>query len=235
MNIYPDSRKKELDEFQKAIGYYYKDPGILQHALTHSSYSNENKMGKEQSNERLEFLGDSVLSIVVSEYLYKNHTGLTEGELTKKRAAIVCEASLVKCSNKLNIGDYLLLGKGEELTGGRTRISILSDAFEAIIGSIYLDGGMEMASGFIHMMLDEQMKASGKQASFIDYKTRLQEKIQKDTGKKVHYELLEEKGPDHNKQFVVRVIIGDEPAGTGEGRSKKEAEQNAAALALKSL
>lgn len=235
MNIYPDSRKKELDEFQKAIGYYYKNPGVLLHALTHSSYSNENKMGREQSNERLEFLGDSVLSVVVSEHLYKKHTDLTEGELTKMRAAIVCEASLVKCSNRLHIGDYLMLGKGEELTGGRTRTSILSDAFEAVIGSIYIDGGMEMASSFIHMMLDDQMKASNKQVSFVDYKTRLQEKIQKDSGKKVYYELLEEKGPDHNKLFIVRVIVGDVPAGTGEGKSKKEAEQNAAAIALKSL
>lgn len=230
-----ENRIKQLEYFQKLIGYSYKNQDILTHALTHSSYANENRMGKESSNERLEFLGDSVLSIVVSEFLYKKFSCLSEGELTKMRAGIVCESSLVKCSNRLNVGDYLLLGKGEEITGGRTRTSILSDAFEAIIGSIYIDSGIEKASVFIHSMLDEQMESAAVSGSFIDYKTQLQEKVQKDSSKKVQYELLEEKGPDHNKTFIVQVMIEDDKAGVGEGRSKKEAEQNAAAVALKEL
>lgn len=217
---------------EDVLRYGYSDSNHLILAMTHSSYANENKHERLSSNERLEFLGDAVLNIIISDFIYKNYSSLSEGELTKARASIVCEPSLAKCANALELGKYLMLGKGEENTGGRTRISILSDAFEAIIGSIYIDGGMEKAREFVLAIMKETITSSINGASFIDYKTQLQEVIQKTGDQKIQYEILEEKGPDHNKLFIVQVKVSDKAMGSGEGKSKKEAEQNAASVAL---
>lgn len=220
---------------EKVIGYTYKDKGHLHLAVSHSSYAHESRNAKLQSNERLEFLGDAVLNITISEHLYKEYPHLAEGELTKARASIVCESSLVKCANRIGLGNYLLLGKGEELSGGRERTSILSDAFEALIGSIYLDGGMERAKAFILTSLEDQIVQYVQGLATGDFKTLLQEMVQKSGDRKVSYEIIDEKGPDHNKVFVSQIRVGTEVMGTGEGRSKKEAEQNAARKALDSM
>ncbi|MCX7711045.1 MAG: ribonuclease III [Clostridia bacterium] len=224
--------KGKLSQFENLIDYQFKDKSNLILALTHSSYANEFKDEKLTSNERIEFLGDSILNLIISEYIYFKYPKLSEGEMTRARAAIVCEQSLVRCSNNIGIGNYLLLGKGEELTGGRTRISILSDAFEAVIGAIYTDGGMEKAKLFVMSQMKHLIEDSMNGVVFMDYKTQLQEKIQKFSDHKIQYEILEEKGPDHNKIFVSQVKVSDEIMGTGEGRSKKEAEQSAAKSAL---
>jgi len=224
--------KEKLDDFEKKIGYTFKDKNNAILALTHSSYANEKKNEKLQSNERLEFLGDAVLNIVISESLFTRNSELAEGDMTKVRANIVCEASLIKCSEKLNIGDYLLLGKGEELTGGRTRISILSDAFEAVIGAIYIDGGLDNAREFILRNMDGIIGEALKGTLLLDFKTQLQETVQKNNDCKIIYEIIDEKGPDHDKTFVTQVKINDKVMGSGKGKSKKEAEQNAAKSAL---
>lgn len=224
--------KDNLHAFEANIGYSFKNKNNLILALTHSSYANENKELKLQSNERVEFLGDSVLGLSISEKIYKRYSNLSEGELTKVRANIVCEPSLLKCSNQIEIYKYILLGKGEELTGGRKRSSLLSDAFEAVIGSIYIDGSLEEAKEFVYKQMETLIADCAKGAIAMDYKTQLQEVIQKKGDRKVFYEIVEEKGPDHDKLFVADVKLGDEVIGTGEGKSKKEAEQNAAKLAL---
>ena len=227
-----ENLKDRVSQFEEAINYRFgnKENAVL--ALTHSSYANECKDDKVISNERLEFLGDSVLNLVVSEKIYFNDKSLSEGEMTRIRANIVCERSLMRCSNKIKIGEYLLLGKGEEQTGGRTRISILSDAFEALIGAIYTDGGMESARSFIIEQMGRLITDSVDGAISLDYKTKLQEMVQRNGDNRISYEILEEKGPDHKKIFVSQVKISDIVLGTGEGRSKKEAEQNAAMSAL---
>lgn len=221
-----------MRRLEESTGYAFKDKSNLLLALTHSSYANEKKREKLASNERIEFLGDAVLNIVISEYIYGNFTNLSEGDLTKTRASIVCEASLMKCADRINLGSYLLLGKGEENTGGRTRTSILSDAFEALIGSIYIDGGLSEARNFIYTHMQEVIGGSFVGETFVDYKTSLQEIVQKNGELRLQYEILEEKGPDHNKLFVVQVSLAEKVLGQGEGRSKKEAEQNAAKAAL---
>lgn len=226
---------KNLNELESVIGYTFKNKMNLLLALTHSSYANEKKCDGLTSNERLEFLGDSVLNIVISEYIYKNFPALPEGEMTKTRASIVCEGSLLKCAAKIMLGNYILLGRGEENTGGRARTSILSDAFEALIGAIYLDGGMKDAAAFIHRSMNELFNDSGSSEIFVDYKTQLQEIIQKSGEQKVSYRIIDEKGPDHNKQFVAQISVGDRVLGNGEGKSKKEAEQNAAKVAMNKL
>lgn len=224
-----------IEILESIFKYTYKDKNHLLLALTHSSYANENKNERLSNNERLEFLGDAVLNIVISDYIYNNHTSLSEGEMTKARASIVCEPSLAKCANMLELGKYLMLGKGEEFTGGRSRISILSDAFEAVIGSIYIDGGMEKAREFILFMMKDTIINSINGVSFVDFKTQLQEIVQKNGDQKIQYEIIDQKGPDHNKLFVVQVKVVDKVMGSGEGKSKKEAEQNAAEIALRKL
>ena len=224
-----------MEVLENVLKYKYNDGNNLLLAMTHSSYANENKHERLNSNERLEFLGDAVLNIIISDFIYKNYTSLPEGELTKARASIVCEPALAKCATTLELGKYLMLGKGEEYTGGRTRISILSDAFEAVIGSIYIDGGMEKAREFVLFIMKDTITSSVNGASFIDYKTQLQEVIQKTGDQKIQYEIVEEKGPDHNKLFIVQVKVSDRVMGAGEGKSKKEAEQNAASKALMKL
>ncbi|HSQ88678.1 ribonuclease III [Romboutsia sp.] len=222
-----------IDKFENIIDYKFENREYILEALTHSSYSNENK--DYDFNERLEFLGDSVLSIVVSEYLFKKETNLPEGELTKLRANIVCEESLSDAANEINLGEHMLLGKGEEATGGRQRISILADAFEAVIAAIYLDGGLESARKFILSYMENIICDSRKGKIFRDYKTHLQEVLQGKGESNIWYKLMEEKGPDHNKRFVMQVGINEKVLGVGEGKSKKEAEQLAAKVALKDI
>ncbi|MGI6777736.1 MAG: ribonuclease III [Acetivibrionales bacterium] len=226
---------ENLSELEQIIGYSFNDKNNLILALSHSSFANENKNKSIKSNERLEFLGDAVLNIVISENIFKNYPDLTEGEMTKARANIVCESSLVICANNISIGKYLLLGKGEEVTGGRNRPSILSDAFEALIGAIYIDGGLERAKLFIYRSMENIIEDSISGIIFMDYKTQLQEDVQKNGNEKIHYEIIDEKGPDHNKTFVTQVKIGEDVFGIGVGKSKKESEQNAAKVALRKI
>ena len=219
-----------IELFEQKINYEFKNKEYILEALTHSSYSNENK--NYPFNERLEFLGDSVLSIVISDYLFKKETKLPEGELTKIRANIVCEESLSEVSKNIHLGKYMLLGKGEEATGGRERISILADALEAVIAAIYLDGGIKCAREFILTNMEKIINDSIKGKIFRDYKTCLQEVLQSNGENNIGYKLIEEKGPDHNKRFVMEVGINDTVLGVGEGKSKKDAEQVAAKCAL---
>ena len=220
---------KNSEEFEDIIGYRFKNKELLRQALSPSSYANEKKR-PNGSNERLEFLGDSVLSIVVSDYLYKN-LNVAEGDLTKMRASLVCEKSLFVFAQKIRLGEFILLGKGEENTGGRERPSIVSDAFEAVIAAIYLDGGMEAAAKHILRFMPEDIKRT-KKPVLSDFKTLLQEVVQKNPEEKVEYVLIGEEGPDHNKRFVVEVCLNSQVIGKGKGRSKKEAEQLAAKEAL---
>lgn len=222
-----------IGELEKKICYKFKCKQNLVLALTHSSFANENKSEKIGNNERLEFLGDSILNLIISEKIYKDYPELAEGEMTKSRANIVCESSLMKCSNELNLGNYILLGKGEEMTGGRSRASILSDAFEALIGAIYIDGGIKSARGFINRVMKRLVEDSVNGLNYMDYKTQLQEIVQKNGNHTVSYKIVGEKGPDHDKHFVSQASISGRVAGIGEGKSKKEAEQNAAKEALK--
>ena len=214
------------------IGYQFQTPGLLSQALTHSSYANEKHMKKGSDNERLEFLGDAVLEIVSSEFLYLNYPKLPEGDLTKMRASLVCEPTLAFCTRQLNLGDYLLLGKGEDMTGGRKRKSILSDALEAVIGAIYLDGGFASAKEFIlkFILTDIEHKQL-----FYDSKTILQEVVQASYKEDLCYRLVGEEGPDHDKHFMVEAWIGEMLIGKGEGHTKKAAEQEAAYQALLKL
>ncbi|MBE6852473.1 MAG: ribonuclease III [Ruminococcus sp.] len=220
-----------MTELEESIGYHFKNRKLLTEALSHSSYANENKRNR-RSNERLEFLGDSVLSIVVSQYLFEHFSHLPEGELTKIRASLVCEKSLHIFAGKINLGKFLLLGKGEENTGGRERASILADAFEALIAAVFLDGGLEAARTHILNFIPEDVEAQ-RHAAFNDYKTILQEVIQQNPEEKVEYVIVDQSGPDHNKAFTVNVCLNTNVIGVGTGRSKKEAEQMAAKEALK--
>jgi ribonuclease III len=222
-----------ISKFEDIIKYKFKNKEYILEALTHSSYSNENK--SYSFNERLEFLGDSVLGIVISDYLFKNEQELPEGELTKLRANIVCEESLSDVAKDINLGSHILLGRGEEATGGRERASILADAFEAVIAAIYLDGGIEYAKLFVLDHMKEIIQDSIKGRIFRDYKTHLQEVIQSKGESNIVYNLVEEIGPDHNKRFVMQVKLDDEVLGRGEGKSKKEAEQSAAKQALRRM
>ena len=218
-------------EFEKKIGYTFKKKELLHEALSHSSYSNEAKRGMN-SNERLEFLGDSVLSIIVSEHLFRHFRHLPEGDLTKIRASLVCEKALFEFSKKIDLGKYILLGKGEENSGGRERPSIVSDAFEAVIAAIFLDGGMKAASKYVLSFIPKDLAADSSK-SLHDYKTALQEIIQKNPEERVEYVLADQTGPDHDRKFVVQVRLNSNVIGTGEGHSKKQAEQAAAREALR--
>lgn len=220
-----------LDKIQKNLGYEYKNTALLKNALTHSSYANENHVAAG-SNERLEFLGDSVLSVIVSDYIYKHFSHLPEGELTKIRASLVCEKSLCEFSKELGIGDSLFLSKGENNTGGRHRPSILADAFEAVLASIYLDGGIEPARELVLRFIVPELK-NHKSAQSRDYKTLLQEVIQQNPEERLSYVLVGESGPDHDKHFTAEVHINSNVVSSGEGSSKKDAEQSAAKKALK--
>lgn len=217
-----------MEQLQNNLGYHFKNPALLARALTHSSYANERHVDTGD-NERLEFLGDSVLGFITAEYLFANHRDFPEGELTKLRAYAVCEKSLFSYAEEIGLGHYLKLGKGEERTGGRTRPSVLSDAFEAVIAAIYLDGGMDEAKKFVLRFVVPYVEAK---PTFKDYKTMLQEVVQKNQGETLEYVLVSETGPDHDKCFTVEVHLNSNVIGRGVGGSKKKAEQNAAKEAL---
>lgn len=227
--------ENRLEMLQELMDYKFKERSYLVRALTHSSFSNENKKEKLKNNERLEFLGDSVLGLIISEYLFSHYANLEEGQLTKIRAKIVCEASLGSASKALRLGEFMMFGRGEELTGGRERTSILSDAFEALIAAIFLDGGMEQARAFVLRRLDAVIKDAVEGKLFVDYKTRLQEVIQIQKGNRIKYEIVREEGPDHSKIFYTEVRLNDVTIGVGSGHSKKESEQEAAKHGLKRL
>lgn len=218
-------------ELMDKIGYTFKDEELLCAALRHSSYANEVKDGKG-SNERLEFLGDAVLSIIVSKYIFLNFKHLPEGELTKLRSSLVCEKSLHGFAKTLGLGEYLLFGKGEKQHGGKERPSILADAFEALIAAIYLDGGMASARKFVMHYVSDAIREHESRPAFRDYKTTLQEIIQMNPEERVEYILVGESGPDHDKRFEVEVHLNSNVIGRGIGRNKKQAEQDAARQAL---
>ena len=220
---------RKIRELEEKIGYCFQDQELLKHALRHSSYVNEKHMKKHECNERLEFLGDAVLEVVSSEFLFFEHQTMPEGELTKKRASMVCEPALAFCARDIDLGEYLLLGKGEEATGGRKRDSVTSDAMEALIGAIYLDGGFASAKEFIHRFILNYLE---NKKLFFDSKTILQEIVQGSSDEHVSYELIREEGPDHNKTFCTAVRIGGRTYGEGEGRTKKASEQQAAYQAI---
>lgn len=224
-----------LEEFERKISYTFSDKHLLILALTHSSYANEIKKGSHENNERLEFLGDAVLDMAVSEYMYRHFPKMPEGELTKLRAAVVCEGSLAELSRKLGVGRVLLLGKGEESTGGRNRDSILADAFESIIGAICIDGGVDAAVTYVMRFMVDCIEHTKSTFRNLDCKTHLQEVIQKVSKIPLQYAIIDEQGPDHNKVFVAEVTHEGRVLGTGKGRSKKEAEQNAANNALEHI
>lgn len=219
----------KLNELQEIIGYHFQNESLLRQALTHSSYANEKHLKKHSDNERLEFLGDAVLEVISSEFLFKHYPDDPEGELTKLRASLVCEPTLALCTNEINLGNYLLLGKGEDQTGGRKRKSILSDALEAVIGAIYLDGGFESARAFVHKFILTDIEHK---KLFYDSKTILQEVVQGNYEEPLTYVLLSEEGPDHDKSFTVEARIGEKVVGQGTGHTKKAAEQEAAYQAL---
>ena len=222
----------KLDTLQENIGYNFKNIKLLEHALRHSSYVNEHRLSKSDCNERLEFLGDAVLELVSSEFLYKKYAARAEGELSKTRAALVCEPSLSSDAKKIDLGSYIFMGKGEEASGGRERASVVSDAFEALIGAMFLDGGLEPAKAFIErfVLVDADDKLI-----ITDSKSALQELVQQHRKAVIEYTTIEESGPEHDKCFVVSVKINGKDAGTGSGRSKKAAEKQAALNAIKNL
>lgn len=222
-----------LNEFEKLLDYKFRDIALLERALTHSSYANECKDGRS-NNERMEFLGDSVLSLVVSDHIFRSYTDRPEGELTKLRASLVCERSLAAYAREIKLGDFIRLGRGEKQSGGDKRDSILSDAFEAVIAAIYLDGGLESARKHIMRFISSDL-SDGVADSFTDYKTVLQELVQRSHGGKITYVLVGEEGPDHNKNFTVEARVDDRVVGVGNGHSKKRAEQHAAQQALNEM
>ena len=216
---------RDLKLLEEKIGYHFQDFSLLKKAMMHSSYVNEKHLPKYECNERLEFLGDAVLEVISSEFLFYEHETMPEGELTKTRASMVCEQSLAYCARDIHLGDYLLLGKGEDATGGRKRESVTSDALEALIGAIYIDGGFANAKEFVHRFVLNDLE---NKKLFFDSKTILQEIVQANFDSAISYHLIAEEGPDHDKSFTVSVHIGTDEYGTGKGRTKKAAEQEAA-------
>ncbi len=216
-------------QLEQKIDYCFQDKKLLRQALTHSSHSNEQKINKFPDYERLEFLGDAVLELVSSDFIFREHPEMSEGELTKFRSSIVCEPALAFCARQIGLEQFILLGRGEEMTGGRKRDSIISDVMEAVIGAIYLDSGIEAARTFIGRFILSDLEHK---QLFYDAKTILQEEIQKENSGAIRYELIREEGPEHDKNFVVEVMVGDKRAGCGNGHSKKAAEQHAAYEAL---
>lgn len=222
----------KIEQLEKEIGYEFKDKLLLKRALTHTSFANEQKINKNGHYERLEFLGDAVLELLTSEYLYLNNEDMVEGAMTKLRAAIVCEMSLAKSAKEISLSDYIFLGKGESSTGGRKRDSIISDVMEAVIGALYLDGGLAVAKVFVHKYI---LKDLEDRQLFYDAKSSLQEYVQQKKLGSISYVLLAENGPEHQKEFECGVNIGETCMGKGKGKNKKEAEQQAALEAMLSL
>lgn len=231
-----EKRTQQLQSFCQGLGIHMHDLELLDMALTHTSYAHEAKQyPKPHHNERIEFLGDSVLSVIVSTYMYKSFPDLAEGQLTKLRAYLVCEGSLYEYAKKIHLGDYLQLGKGEELSGGSERPSILADAFESVLGAIYLDQGFEVVQTYLLGMMQSEIDFICRHGIFNDYKTRLQEYLQRDGDADIHYVLLGSTGPEHNKVFTSQVMLGNTVIGEGSGRTKKDSEQHAAKQALAQL
>lgn len=224
--------QKDLGRLEKSIGYEFHDRSLLELAMRHSSYTNEHRMEKYECNERIEFLGDAVLEITVSDELYRKNPTMSEGEMSRLRASIVCEPTLAFCSNEFSLGEYIFLGKGEEMMGGRKRESIISDACESLIGAIYLDGGMEPARAFIHRFILNDLEHK---KLFFDSKTVLQEMIQAATKDPLSYEIVSEQGPDHDKTFVAQAKLSEQVIGQGSGHTKKAAEAAAAYAAILKL
>lgn len=228
------SYDKLFKEFQAEQGINFTDEKLLKQAFTHSSYVNEHRRKPYEDNERLEFLGDAVLELTVSQFLYKKYPMMSEGELTKLRAAVVCEPSLVRFANELTFGKLVLLGKGEEMTGGRERPALLADVFEAFIGALFLDKGIETVIGFLEKVVFPKIN-EGAFSHVMDFKSQLQELVQRDGIGTIEYKILLERGPAHNREFVSKVCLNNEELGQGTGRSKKEAEQHAAQMALEKI
>lgn len=224
--------KEKWNHLEDKIEYHFRDKELLHSALMHSSYTNECRLPKHKCNERLEFLGDAVLELISSEFLFFRNRKMPEGDLTKLRASIVCEPSLAFCAREFDLGSYLLLGKGEEATGGRNRDSVVSDALEALIGAIYLDGGFANAKEFIRKFVLNDLEHK---KLFYDSKTILQEMVQANFSEGISYHLVNEEGPDHNKSFTIDIYIGDQKYGQGIGKTKKAAEQQAAYCAILEL
>ncbi len=222
-----------MKRLEEKINYSFRSVQLLEHALTHSSYANEHRKSDVTSNERLEFLGDSILGFVVADHLYQMRPNLPEGDLTRMRAALVCESSLVEVAKELDLGDYLRLGKGELAGGGRARPSILADAVEAMLAAVYLDGGIDPAKKLIQTRILERRAV--RESLQNDHKTLLQELVQRESGKTLSYRLVGESGPDHAKHFLMEVLLNESPIGRGEGKSKKEAEQLAAKAGIAAL
>ncbi|MBO2534538.1 MULTISPECIES: ribonuclease III [Rummeliibacillus] len=221
-------------ELQDQLKLHFDNPNLLYNAFTHSSFVNEHRRKLFEDNERLEFLGDAVLELTVSKFLFLKFPKMTEGELTKLRAAMVCEPSLVIFANELNFGRYVLLGKGEEITGGRERPALLADCFEAFIGALYLDQGLETVVGFLEQVVFPKVEL-GAFSHVMDFKSQLQEMVQQNNSGTLHYEIIKENGPAHNRTFVSQVLLNNQELGVGNGKSKKEAEQKAAQCAMRAL
>ena len=221
-----------LEDIEKELGYTFKQKELLKKALTHTSYAYEKKV---DSNEKLEFLGDSILEFISSKYLYQNYPNLKEGEMTKVRATVVCEKSLHKIAQKHNFSDFLYLGKSEQVTGGKNRPAILADSVEAIIAAMYLDGGLDKAEKFIIENLKDEIEIATKHVGDKDYKTVLQEKLQEHGDVKIVYDITKEEGPDHNKSFEAQVSVNGKVLAKGKGKSKKEAHMQAAKKALENM
>ena len=222
-----------MKTLETKLGYQFQNPKLLDHALTHSSYANEHHLGSISSNERLEFLGDSVLGMIVADHLCRTFPVLPEGDLTRIRANLVCEGSLVLVAKEWDLGRYLKLGKGENACGGRSRPSILADAVEAVLAAVFLDGGLAHDRDIIQRFLLDRMEQVNRASR--DHKTYLQELVQRKSGQVLSYELIGESGPDHNKTFQMQVLLNGQPIGQGTGHSKKEAEQAAANAAIERL
>lgn len=223
--------KQDLSILEQKIGYEFKDRTLLRQALTHSSFSNEQKINKMENYERLEFLGDAVLELLSSQFFFERYPSWKEGQLTRVRSSMVCEPALAFCARDIELQDFILLGKGEEATGGRGRDSIVSDVMEAVLGAIYLDGGFDEAKRFVHRFILSDLE---QKQLFYDSKSILQENVQK-AGKELVYQLVSETGPDHDKTFVIEAFIDGECVGTGTGRNKKSAEQQAAYAVLQKM
>ena len=224
-----------MKELEEKLGYAFHDPALLDEALNHSSSANEHRGRRIRSNERLEFLGDAVLGFVTAEFLFLQHPDLPEGDLTRIRAALVCEQSLYEVARKLDLGRYLKLGRGEEAGGGRERTSILADATEAVFAAVYLDGGIQAASALIHRCLLDAEREEDVEERRRDFKTELQELVQRKADQVLSYRMAGEQGPDHDKTFLAEVLLNGAVIGSGGGHSKKEAEQSAARAALEKL
>jgi len=228
------AKENQFQVLQQEMNITFTNEHLLKQAFTHSSYVNEHRRKLFEDNERLEFLGDAVLELTVSQFLFKKYPLMAEGELTKLRAAIVCEPSLVEFANELEFGRFILLGKGEELTGGRERPALLADVFEAFIGALYLDKGIDEVIRFLEKVVFPKINA-GAFSHVMDFKSQLQELVQRDGNGIIEYQVLQEKGPAHNREFISMVSLNGQELGTGAGRSKKEAEQHAAKKALDRL